>query len=339
MTGVRKRRGREHVTASLTGALLERRTLVCGERTRKTSSNHVHRSFPKLRFGQQLHWSRPESDYAQGGPSVREVLDTAREAASAGARVLLERIEDHGDRRSKSSPTDFVTDADIASGVAVVNAILKRHSDARFVIEEEEVYDLAPAPRGALDDAEVWVVDPLDGTTSYIHGFPCYSVSVALLRAGQPVAGAVFDVARRELYSAAQGLGAHRDERRLRVATAESVNAALLVTGFPYDRGEPLDRQLAVLAAFLRAPVHGIRRDGSAAIDCCHVAAGRADGFWEYTLKPWDMAGGVIVLREAGAQVTDAAGKPWKAHSDSICAANPTLQPLMLDVIARATGG
>ena len=112
---------------------------------------------------------------------------------------------------------------------------------------------------------------------------------------------------------------------------------ALLITGFPYDRGAPLDRQLAVLAAFLRAPVHGIRRDGSAAIDCCHVAGSRADGFWEYYLKPWDVSAGVVILREAGALVTDTEGAPWTAHSESICCANPALHAEMLAVIGGAS--
>ncbi len=267
---------------------------------------------------------------------MRDILETARFAAAAGATVLRERANDQGARRSKSSASDFVTDADIASGVAIARAVLQRDSSARFVVEEEEVYDLAAAPRGTLDDDEVWVVDPLDGTTSYIHGFPCYSVSIACLNRGRPVAGVVLDVARQETYAAAEGLGAERDGAAIGVAAAERVSDALVVTGFPYDRGEPLDRQLAVLSAFLRSPVHGIRRDGSAAVDCCHVASGRADGFWEYGLKPWDMAAGVVILREAGALVTEVNGAPWTQMSDSICAANPSLHALMLQVIAAA---
>jgi myo-inositol-1(or 4)-monophosphatase len=109
-----------------------------------------------------------------------------------------------------------------------------------------------------------------------------------------------------------------------------------MVTGFPYDRGRPLDVQLAVLAEFLRAPVHGIRRDGSAAVDCCHVASGRCDGFWEYGLKVWDVAAGAIICREAGAVVSDVDGEPWGTASSSICVANPTLHTQMLEVIERA---
>jgi myo-inositol-1(or 4)-monophosphatase len=266
-----------------------------------------------------------------------EALEAAVAAARAGGAELAARREDHGTTRSKSSPTDFVTEADIASGVAVARALLERDRNARFVIEEDEVYDLAGATRGSLDDPEVWVIDPLDGTTSYIHGFPCYSVSVALLQDGQPTAGAVFNVASGEMNAAAAGMGATRDTAPLHVSRAETVPEALLITGFPYDRGAALDRQLAVLAAFLRAPVHGIRRDGSAAVDCCHVAGRRADGFWEYGLKPWDMAAGVVILREAGAAVTDVDGRPWTAASTSICAANSALQKDMLAVIRSAT--
>ncbi len=266
---------------------------------------------------------------------MRDELMLCRLAAAAGASTIRERASAMGEVRSKSSATDLVTDTDIAAGVAVARAIHDADPSARFVIEEEEVYDLAGATRGGLDDAEVWVVDPLDGTTSFVHGFPCYSVAVALLRDGRPVAGAVANVVLDETVSAADGLGAYLGDRRVRCAETARLDQALLVTGFPYDRGAPLDRQLAVLATFLRSPVHGIRRDGSAAIDCCHVALGRADGFWEYGLKPWDMAAGVVICREAGAVATGVDGEEWTTSSAGIITANPALHPLMLDVVRR----
>lgn len=264
------------------------------------------------------------------------MLKAVREAALAGGRVLRERDGDLGAVRSKGWTTDFVTEADIASGLATVRSILSFDPAARIVVEEPEVCAELGIEPGSIDDPEVWVVDPLDGTTSYVHGFPCYSVAVALVRDGQPVAGAVYNAALDELCSAAVGRGATRNDNPIRCSNASAVNQALLVTGFPYDRGAPLDRQLRVLAAFLRNPVHGIRRDGSAAIDCCHVAAGRADGFWEFALKPWDMAAGVVICREAGATVTDVNGAPWSAHSESICVAGTELHPHMLEVIRNA---
>lgn len=265
---------------------------------------------------------------------MREALDIAIAAAAAGGRVLNERRDDMGAIRSKSSLSDFVTEADVASGVAVVRAILARDPGARFLVEEEEVHSLVGVEKAVLGDGDVWVIDPLDGTTSFIHGYPTFSVSVALVRDTHPVAGAVYNVAAAEMNAAAQGLGATRDGVAIRAAEAARVQDALVITGFPYDRGEPLTRQLAVLGAFLRAPVHGIRRDGSAAVDCCHVAGGRADGFWEFALKPWDIAAGAIIAREAGALVTDVHGCEWTTDHASILVANPTLHARMLALIA-----
>ena len=266
---------------------------------------------------------------------MRNTLDTATFAARAGGLIIEARVADMGAVRSKSASSDLVTDTDVASGVAVCQAIAERVEGARFVCEEEEVYGLAGVPRGDLYDDEVWVIDPLDGTTSFVHAYPCYSVSVACLHGGQPVAGAVYNAALHEMNAAAMGLGATRDGLPLHVSDVETVDEALLITGFPYDRALPMDRAIAVLAAFLRNPVHGIRRDGSAAIDCCHVAGARADGFWEYHLKPWDVSAGVIIMREAGAEVTDHDGSPWTPSADGICCANPALHAGMLEVIAR----
>jgi len=263
-------------------------------------------------------------------------LDIARAAALAGGAVLSARKNDMGAVRSKGSPTDLVTEADISSGIACVTAILAADPLARVVVEEPEVCEALGIAPGELTDSAVWVIDPLDGTTSFVHGFPCYSVSVAFVVEGEPLAGAVYNVALGEMFSAQRGDGATIDGKPLTCSDAEKIAEALLVTGFPYDRGAPLDRQLTVLSAFLRAPVHGIRRDGSAAVDCCHVAAGRADGFWEYALKPWDMAAGAVICREAGALVTDIDGKPWTSASTSILTANPRLHASMLDVIRSA---
>lgn len=260
-------------------------------------------------------------------------IDIARHAALAGGEVLASRSADLGAIRTKGSASDFVTDVDIASGVAVARAVLESDPSARFVIEEDEVHDLANAPRGALSDPEVWVIDPLDGTTSFMHGYPCYSVSVALLHDGRPVAGAVHNAAAAQMCSAALGEGAWLDGRRLACAGASTIAEALLITGFPYDRTVTLDRQLRVLAHMLRT-VHGIRRDGSAAIDLCHVAANRADGYWEFGLKPWDAAAGVLIVRESGGVVTDLAGAPWSVETAHVAAANATLHPVLLEAVS-----
>lgn len=269
---------------------------------------------------------------------MREELHTAIAASEAGARVVRERANNIGPVSSKASAIDLITETDIEAGVAVVRTILEHDPSARIVIEEDEVYDLVGVPRGDLLGPDVWVIDPIDGTTSFVHGFPAYSVSVALLRDGRPVAGAVTDVPRGMTMSAAEGRGAELDGEPVSCSRAECLEEALLVTGFPYDRAAALDLQLDVLAAFLRTPVHGIRRDGSAALDCCHVAAGRADGFWEYGLQPWDTAAGTVIAREAGARVTDIEGREWTSAGNSgIVVANPTLHEQMLDTIRAVT--
>jgi myo-inositol-1(or 4)-monophosphatase len=267
---------------------------------------------------------------------MRSMLDIARGGAIAGGAVLSSRVSSLGVVRTKSSANDLVTEVDIASGVAVVRAIAAEIPHARFVVEEPEVYALAGVQQGSLSDSEVWVVDPLDGTTSYVHGYPCYSVSVAHLQDGQPTAGAVFNAAAGEMTSAALGEGATLDGRTVTCSDAETIETSLLITGFPYDRTVTLDRQLAVFTRLLRR-VHGVRRDGSAAIDCCHVATGRADGFWEFALKPWDTAAGVVILREAGAVVTDMEGDAWTVDTADHVAAGPRLHPVLLEAIAAAS--
>jgi myo-inositol-1(or 4)-monophosphatase len=265
---------------------------------------------------------------------VQNLLETAIEAARVGGSIIEARVANKGEVRSKSASSDLVTDTDVASGVALCQLIAERCEGARFVCEEEEVYGLAGVPRGDLFDDEVWVVDPLDGTTSFVHSYPCYSVSVALLRGGEPVVGAVYNAALAEMNAGAKGLGATRGGVPIQATSTAHVNEALMITGFPYDRTLPLDKALAVLGAFLRNPVHGIRRDGSAAIDCCHVAGSRADGFWEFNLKPWDVAAGIVIAREAGALATDVTGEAWSPSATGICLANPALHAEMLEVIA-----
>ncbi len=268
---------------------------------------------------------------------VDTVLQAAIDAACAGGVVLSERAGNLGQVRTKSSTFDMVTEADIASGVAVVRTIAERLEHARFVVEEPEVYDLAGVTRGELDDPEVWVIDPLDGTTSFIHGYPCYSVSVACLRDGQPVAGAVRNVPAAESTWASLGQGAFLDGKRLTCTTTQTIPESLMITGFPYDRTTTLDRQLLVFERIIR-DVHDVRRDGSSAIDCCHVAAGRADAFWEFGLMPWDLAAGVLVLRESGAIITGFDGGDWSPSVRDVCAANPALHAELLAVIRSSLG-
>ncbi len=251
-----------------------------------------------------------------------ELITLAVEAARAGARAVRARVSHVGAVRHKSNAFDLVTDADVSSGIAICETIARRLPGARFVVEERPVYESAHVVEGSLDDSEVWVIDPLDGTTSFVHGYPCYATSVALVRDGIPVVGAVHDIPADRTCYAAAGHGAFLEGDPIRVSDRASLNAALVITGFPYDRGSVLDAQMAALARVVR-DAEGIRRDGSAALDCCHVAAGRADGFWEFDLKPWDMAAGVVILKEAGARTSGIDGAPWTLRSTGIITATP----------------
>lgn len=258
----------------------------------------------------------------------------AEAAARAGADELKRHVGNITGLRTKSGARDLVSAADVGSGVAIARAISEAIEGARFVVEEPEVYALAGVVHGSLDDDGVWVIDPLDGTTSFVHGYPCWSVSVAYLEHGVPTIGAVYDVPADVLYSAALGAGATAAGLPLACQGASTVDEALVVTGFPYDRTVTLDRQLILLERVIRQ-AHDVRRDGSAAIDLCRVAANAVDGFWELGLKCWDMAAGVLVLRESGATVTSLDGSPWSIETTDVLAANPALHAELLALLAE----
>ncbi len=266
---------------------------------------------------------------------MTEALELAQRAARRAGVLLAARAGDPGRTGTKSTDVDMVTEVDIAAGVEIVRELMAADASATFVVEEPEVYDLTGAPRGSLEDDAVWVIDPIDGTTSFIHGYPTFSVSVARLEHGKPVAGVVLNVPADEIFCATAGAGATRNGASIHASEATTIARSLIVTGFPYDRGAPLDRQLTIFGTILRT-VHGIRRDGSAAVDCCHVAAGRADAFWEFGLKPWDTNAGILIAVEAGAVATGIDGSPWTPGAPDILVAAPALHPALLAAIKEA---
>ncbi|MDX6769653.1 MAG: inositol monophosphatase family protein [Elusimicrobiota bacterium] len=230
----------------------------------------------------------------------REVL---RRALLRAGRVLTARFGKVTYRQKR--PADLVTAADLESQKVILETIRRALPGDDYRAEEDAVR--------ATGAEHEWVIDPLDGTTNYAHGYPASSVSIGVLRRGVPVLGGVYDPSRRELFLAERGRGATLDGRRLRVSATPRLKDALLITGFPiYGRVESLDRHLARFKDFLSL-CHGVRRSGSAAIDLAWVAAGRADGFWESGLSPWDVAAGWLLVSEAGGRVSDFAGKPWRA--------------------------
>lgn len=272
---------------------------------------------------------------------LQAALEAARAAARAGGRVLMSYFG--GDLQvRKKGRIDLVTEADTASEKVVLEE-LRRHFPGGAVLAEESAI-VGPdgewiieganqsAPAGRTSGGEfLWVVDPLDGTTNFAHGYPVFCVSVGLLEAGQPVAGVVYDPVREELFEAARGRGAFLNGRPIRVSECPALGEALLVTGFPYDFQNVRDDTVDLFSRFLHR-AQAVRRDGSAALDLCYVAAGRFDGFWERRLKPWDTAAAAAILREAGGVVTRFDGAPFSVFDREILAAGPKLHPAMVSV-------
>jgi myo-inositol-1(or 4)-monophosphatase len=245
---------------------------------------------------------------------LQRYLDIATEAALAGGGVLqaywgkLEQI------REKGRPGDLVTEADAAAEAAVL-AVLNRHVADHRILAEESGY------QGADDSSYLWAIDPLDGTTNYAHQYPFCATSVALLYRRVPVVGVIFDPFHQDLFRAAQGLGATRNRQPIQVSNTATLAQSLLVTGFAYDRRETPDNNYAEFC-HLTHLTQGVRRGGAAAIDLAYLACGRLDGYWERGLSAWDLAAGVVLVQEAGGQVTAYDQGPFDLFSGRILATN-----------------
>jgi len=225
----------------------------------------------------------------------------------------------------KKGAIDLVTEVDLAVEHMFRALIAARFPDHQILAEE--MGGSATVPPGAC-----WVFDPIDGTTNYAHGVPIFCASLALEIDGVPEVAAVYDPNRQELFTAERGGGAFLNGAPIHVTTAGRLVDALLVTGFPYDVRTRIDEIVGLFAAFV-AEARAVRRLGSAAIDLCWVAAGRMDGFWEADLKPWDMAGGALIVSEAGGRVTDLGGRPFTSRCGHVLATNGHLHDAMLEVI------
>jgi len=227
-----------------------------------------------------------------------------------------------------------VTNADKLAEQAVLGIIRKSHPDHEILAEESAAdFSLDTGRSGIL-----WVVDPLDGTTNYIHGFPHVAVSVAALLDGRPSAGVIIDVTRGEEFVAARGQGVTLDGNRVKASSVSDPGKALLLTGFPFRQRNKLSRYLELFAELFQQ-VSGMRRAGAAALDLAYVAAGRAEAFWEMGLKPWDMAAGILMVEEAGGVVSDFNGGAQALWRGDIVAANQGLHPLVQAACGRMFPG
>lgn len=253
-----------------------------------------------------------------------------RAARKAGGRLRRDFGEIENLQVSKKGPADFVSTADTTAETIIREELARARPDYGFLMEE------AGETSGHDSDDRCWVVDPLDGTSNFLHGLPHWAISIALAERGQVVAGVVLDPIKNELFQAEKGSGAFLNDRRIRVSSRRRLEECLIATGAPYrghgERHEFLSEADAVMAA-----TAGIRRWGAAALDLAYVAAGRYDGFWERALSPWDIAAGIAILREAGGLVTEIEGGPIRLDSNSILAGNEDTHAA-LGKLLRASG-
>ncbi len=257
----------------------------------------------------------------------RDCLTTARQAAQAAGELLRRHAGRPRHVDHKGSFIDLVTEVDRAAERLIYSRIHRRFPDHGFLGEEHT------QASGQPSDFR-WIVDPIDGTTNFVHGVPIFSVSIGVEHRGRLVAGVIYDPMRREEFTALAGQGARLNGRRVRVSRARRLEDALLATGFsPRFRKHPAP----FLARFVdfQCVAHAVRRNGSTAISLAYVAAGRLDGFWESDVHPWDSAAGLLLVREAGGRVTDYHGRPAVAETPHIVASNGQLHRLMLTVVNR----
>jgi myo-inositol-1(or 4)-monophosphatase len=261
-------------------------------------------------------------------PMINVAVRAAREAGKIINRASLDldllRV-------SEKSANDFVTEVDRASEQAIIEILLKAYPQHGILGEE------TGSTHGRADSEYQWIIDPLDGTTNFIHGLPVYAVSIALAHHGVVQHGVVYDPSRDELFTASRGAGAFLDNRRLRVSRRTRIEDSLIGTGFPFRRGDDLDTYLEMFKKISLRCV-GLRRPGAAALDLAYVAAGRYDGFFEVGLKPWDVAAGSLLVTEAGGMVGNFTGEADFLHRGEVIAANPRVYAQMVSLLKGYAG-
>jgi len=258
------------------------------------------------------------------------VHDLAVTLARQAGKIQRSRYETELDVRTKSASIDLVTEVDKECEQLIVEGIEARRPEDAILAEE-----------GGGEDREGarfrWVVDPLDGTTNYAHGFPRFCVSIGVERdtgeGAERVVGVVYDPLLDELFHALKGAGAWLGQRQLAVSAESQLDRALVATGFAYDVHKSPEDNLERFANMLKA-ARGLRRDGSAALDLCYVASGRLDAYWEYKLHPWDVAAGFLIVEEAGGRVTDSQGGPAPRSGEDVVSSNGALHAAILDQLA-----
>jgi myo-inositol-1(or 4)-monophosphatase len=257
------------------------------------------------------------------------MLETAIEIAREAGAIVREDFPQAGlDRVHFKGAVNPVTETDTAAESLILGRLRETFPDHRILAEE------SGGDKWRTGSSPIWLIDPLDGTNNFAHGFPHVGVSLALLADGQPVVGVVYDPLRNEMFTAAAGDGTRLNGEPVRTSGVETLADAFLATGFPYDRRTAQDNNVERLDHFLRRS-QGVRRAGAAVLDLAYVACGRFDGFWEIRLHPWDVAAGILLVREASGDVTDFKSRPNCLSGEQIVASNGQIHEQILDVIRK----
>ncbi len=260
--------------------------------------------------------------------ALHPMLNIAIKAARAAGAIInrgaldIERLQVEA-----KGANDFVTEVDKASEAAIIDIILQAYPDHAILAEE------SGRQRGAKHSDYLWIIDPLDGTTNFIHGFPVYAVSIALSFRGKVEQAVVYDPARNDLFYASKGRGAYLNDRRLRVSKQLRLQQSLIGTGFPFRRGDNFKRYMKVFEEVMQQCA-GMRRPGAAALDLCYVAAGWFDGFFETGLSPWDVAAGSLMVTEAGGLVGNFTGEADYLYQREVVAATPKVYGQLVQILA-----
>lgn len=262
---------------------------------------------------------------------TQPLLNIAENAARSAAKIIVRSMEHISSLEvTEKGRHDYVTEVDKLAEQEIIRVIQRAYPEHTILAEESGEH------HGNTDD--VWIIDPLDGTTNYIHGFPHFSTSIAFMQKGKLEAGLVYDILRDEMFTAIRGQGAKLNSQRIRVSQQRKLDQSLLGTGFPYSATHHVKPYLKTFEAIFPNAA-GVRRAGSAALDLAYVAAGRLEGFWEFNLNKWDMAAGALIIREAGGLVSDFHGGETYLDSGNIIAGNPRIFKQLLQLILPSLEG
>lgn len=251
-----------------------------------------------------------------------EILNVAVEASLAASDIIMEAAHHPQIAKVKKSGSDLVTHTDLESERIIKSFICKNYPTHSILAEESDQTDNS--------SEYLWVIDPLDGTTNFVHGYPSYSVSIGVYYKNHPVVAVVLEMPHIKLYTAIKDKGAWCEGNKIQASKTIRLKDSLLVTGFGYQHGELWKKNMDLFKIFTDK-CHGVRRLGSASIDICHVATGQVDGFWEYDLSPWDSAAGVLIAKEAGCSVSQLIGTDYNIFKNNILVTNGIIHKDMVE--------